>query len=232
MDGTLRHLVIVRHGNTFRPGETPTRAGGRTDLPLVEKDRARQAGRFLRAQGYIPDRTFAAPLKRTVRTAELILEKLNLDREVLPAPGFAEIDYGPDENRTEDQVRLRLGRHYLEQEGLDTASFSDERLRQRGEEALKLWDARGIPPHGWQVDAKGIVANWRTFASDIEPGETVLLVSSNGIIRFAPHLLPDSEQARFPEEYSLKVVTGGVCVFARHDGDWRCLHWNVKPAPA
>ena len=29
--------MIVRHGNTFRAGETPTRVGARTDLPLVEE---------------------------------------------------------------------------------------------------------------------------------------------------------------------------------------------------
>jgi 2,3-bisphosphoglycerate-dependent phosphoglycerate mutase len=40
--------VIVRHGNTFRAGETPTRVGARTDLPLVEEERARSAGRYLR----------------------------------------------------------------------------------------------------------------------------------------------------------------------------------------
>ena len=35
--------MIVRHGNTFRAGETPTRVGARTDLPLVEEERARSA---------------------------------------------------------------------------------------------------------------------------------------------------------------------------------------------
>ena len=26
-------LIIARHGNTFEKGQTPTRVGGRTDLP-------------------------------------------------------------------------------------------------------------------------------------------------------------------------------------------------------
>ena len=228
----MRHLIIVRHGNTFRPGETPTRVGARTDLPLVESERARGAGRIIRGLGLTPDRTFAAPLKRTLQTAELILEELGLGATVLPAPDFTEIDYGPDENRTEDQVRLRLGRHYLAEEGLDTDQMPEERLRQRGEEALGLWNARAIPPHGWKADSSAIAAAWRTFAANIASGEKVLLVSSNGIIRFAFHLLPEAERARFLEERNLKVSTGGVCVFARSDGDWRCLHWNLKPEPA
>ena len=225
----MRHLIIVRHGNTFRPGETPTRVGARTDLPLVEGERARGAGRILRHLGLIPSRTFAAPLKRTFQTAELILEELGLAATVLPAPDFTEIDYGPDENRTEEQVRLRLGRHYLAEEGLDADRLPEERLRQRGEEALGLWNAQAIPPHGWKVDPPAIAAAWQAFAANVAPGENVLLVSSNGIIRFAFHLLPEAERMRFAEERNLKVGTGGVCVFARHDGDWRCPHWNLKP---
>ena len=50
-----RKLVIVRHGNTFRAGETPTRVGARTDLPLVEEERARSAGRYLREKGIVID---------------------------------------------------------------------------------------------------------------------------------------------------------------------------------
>lgn len=47
--------MIVRHGNTFRAGETPTRVGARTDLPLVEEERARSAGRYLREKGIVID---------------------------------------------------------------------------------------------------------------------------------------------------------------------------------
>lgn len=228
----MRHLIIVRHGNTFRPGETPTRVGARTDLPLVESDRAKGAGRILRGLGLVPGRTFAAPLKRTLQTATRILEELGREPTVLPAPDFTEIDYGPDENRTEDEVRLRLGRCCLAQEGLDAAEFPVERLLKRGEEAIALWNAQAVPPPGWIVDPLAIAAAWRAFAEGIGRGESVMLVSSNGIIRFAFHLLPKAEQARFLQERDLKVSTGGVCVFVRENGDWRCLHWNLKPESA
>ena len=223
------HLIIVRHGNTFRPGETPTRVGRNTDLPLVEEERAKKAARHLRALNCLPDRIFAAPLQRTLRTAELIRDALHRDLPVHPAPAFAEIDYGPDENKNEDAVRLRLGRHYMEQAGMDVAELSDELLRQRGEDALALWNDKAIPPYGWHVDVKAIVADWKSFAAGIGEGENVLLVSSNGIIRFAPSLLSDEERERLSGQQSLKVTTGGVCVFAGERGLWRCLHWNLKP---
>ena len=43
-------LIIARHGNTFNPGDTPTRVGKHTDMPLVEKGEAqgRALGRYLK----------------------------------------------------------------------------------------------------------------------------------------------------------------------------------------
>lgn len=55
--------MIVRHGNTFRAGETPTRVGARTDLPLVEEERARSAGRYLREKGDCDRQGDFGPLK-------------------------------------------------------------------------------------------------------------------------------------------------------------------------
>ena len=96
-----RKLVIVRHGNTFRAGETPTRVGARTDLPLVEEERARSAGRYLREKGIVIDKVISAPLKRTLETANYILEEMNVDLPIIQDLRLKEIDYGPDENMVE-----------------------------------------------------------------------------------------------------------------------------------
>ena len=53
----MKTLIIARHGNTFRPGETPTRVGSRTDLPLVEEERGRGIGRWLKQLGRNPEIT-------------------------------------------------------------------------------------------------------------------------------------------------------------------------------
>ena len=37
-------IIIARHGNTFTKEQTPTRVGGRTDLPLVETERGTNIG--------------------------------------------------------------------------------------------------------------------------------------------------------------------------------------------
>mgnify|MGYP000835541400 CR=1 FL=1 len=75
-------LIIARHGNTFTKDQTPTRVGGRTDLPLVESERGRNIGKYLKLKDMLPDVVFAAPLKRTMETARLAVAEMGLPLEV------------------------------------------------------------------------------------------------------------------------------------------------------
>ncbi len=111
----MKNLIIVRHGNTFLAGETPLRVGCRTDLPLVEEARSRRAGRYLKERGFLPDRVVAAPLKRTMETARLLVKTMELPLDVETATIFSEIDYGPDEGKSEEEIMLlsRTGRRPL-----------------------------------------------------------------------------------------------------------------------
>ncbi len=200
----MKTLIIARHGNTFRKGETPTRVGSRTDLELVEEERGRGIGLYLKKLGLTPTRILAAPLKRTMRTAELAAEELGNPCPVVADARFIEVDYGPDENRTEEEVVARLGA-----------------------EAIELWNARAVVPDGWKVDVPRIIANWRELAAEVAEGEVLLCVSSNGTIRFAPHITGDYEG--FCAAHDIKVPTGGVCVFTSGDGSaWTCTEWGTK----
>lgn len=200
----MKTLIIARHGNTFRKGETPTRVGSRTDLELVEEERGRGIGLYLKKLGLIPTRILAAPLKRTMRTAELAAEELGNPCPVVADARFIEVDYGPDENRTEEEVVARLGA-----------------------EAIEQWNARAVVPDGWKVDVPRIIANWQELAAEVAEGEVLLCVSSNGTIRFAPHITGDYEG--FCAAHDIKVPTGGVCVFTSGDGStWTCTEWGTK----
>ncbi len=221
-------LIIVRHGNTFLPGQTPTRVGARTDLPLVEEGRARAVGRYLLANRMVPDRLYAAPLKRTMQTAQLIADEAKPGLQVTPAADFTEIDYGPDENQTEDRVRLRLGCEWLHGEKLPVENLSDEQIMAYGERILEKWNACAEVPAGWRVDPEAIVRAWRSFAEAINEGETVLICTSNGIIRFAPHLLNENYEA-FCRTHDIKAATGSVSVFRNAGAGWECAEWNAKP---
>lgn len=223
----MKTLVIARHGNTFRKGETPTRVGSRTDLPLVEEERGRGIGLYLRKLGLQPTRIVAAPLRRTMETARLAAEALGSPCQVQPDVRFIEVDYGPDENKTEAEVMTRLGRAACEADRLDPASLTPEELQARGAAAIDAWNREARVPQGWKVDVSAIRRNWQALADEVEEGETLLCVSSNGSIRFAPCITGDYEG--FCATHDIKVPTGGVCLFTKEgDAPWQCQEWGVK----
>lgn len=206
-------LLIARHGNTLLPGEPARRVGARTDAPLVESDKAKAIGRYLQLHDFTPDRIFSSPLKRTFQTAGIALEAAGLSHLPIETDEiFREIDYGPDENQKESEVIDRLG-----------------------EEAIRLWNERAIPPNGWIVDPQQIERDWLAFAHDLvmnmKSGK-VLVVTSNGIARFSPILCGD--QAKFMQTYNidhLKVGTGHLCqfTFSVQAMRWENRFWNVNP---
>jgi len=202
-------LIIARHGNTFLPGETPTRVGARTDLPLVEEHRGRSIGKYLKENHMVPDVIFCGPLKRQIQTAELVIEEMGVKLKININESFREVDYGPDENKTDKEIIERIG-----------------------QEALKSWDAEGVLPKGWTFDKEQLINSWKTFANKIEKeykNKTILVVSSGGTIRFAPHLTGNFEQ--FSKEHDIKIATGGICLFTKEEKEthWKCREWGVKP---
>ncbi len=224
----MAELIIVRHGNTFRKGETPTWVGSATDLPLVETALGHGVGQYLLAHHQLPDRVFAAPLQRTFQTAVLALDAMGISREIHPIADFSEFNHGPDENRTEAEVIQRLGRKRLEQSGRDPSTMSSEIIAQEGQRVLDAWNRDATVPPDWQVDIPAVIAAWKRFAAQIGESERVMLVTSNGMIRFAPHLLQIG-YAEFCQNHTIKVATGGICVFDVVENQWVCREWNVRP---
>ena len=202
-------IIIARHGNTFTKDQTPLRVGAGTDLPLVETERGTNVGKYLKMRTIIPNVVFSAPLKRTMETARLAIAALDKDIELNIDERFTEIHYGPDEGKTEEEVIARIGQKSLEE-----------------------WDRAGIVPDGWTVSVDGIINQWKEFAKEVEKkykDKTVMVVSSNGIIRFAPYLTGDFN--KFSQEFNIKVGTGSVSILEKDEGDenWRVLEWGTKP---
>lgn len=155
----MPRAFIVRHGNTFAPGEPPRRIGARTDLPLVDSGRAQALalGDHFRGEGISFDHVLTSPLLRTLETAELVAPAVTAE----PTDWLREIDHGPDEDKVEDEVIARVGRN-----------------------SLDAWDRRAEAPPGWIVDSDARLAAWRDWFA-VPASGTVLLVTSNGAARFA-----------------------------------------------
>ena len=201
-------LIIARHGNTFNKNETPTRVGGRTDLPLVEtgRDQAKKLGAWLKNKNFIPEVTYCSNLKRTKETAEIAIKELGHPQPTFPLEIFNEVDYGPDENQTEEKVIARIGK-----------------------DSIQKWDEEAIVPGGWQFNPDECINNWKNFGQHIleDDQDTILVVTSNGIARFAPHLTNDF--ANFRNNHSLKLSTGALGLLKFEDNKWHIVDWNVKP---
>ncbi len=203
-------LIIARHGNTFGPEDTPTRVGARTDLPLVEKgeEQARAIGKYLSENRSVPDAVYTSHLLRTIQTARIAIKESGVTNPIYQLDIFNEIDYGPDENKTEEEVIARIGA-----------------------EAIKEWDENAIPPDGWLVNPDEIIENWKQFADQIcahDDNETVLVVTSNGIARFVPHITGDFEE--FQAEHNIKLSTGALGILKHEDNRWSVKEWNIKPS--
>ena len=110
----VTRIIIARHGNTFTKDQTPLRVGAGTDLPLVETERGTNIGKYLKMSTLIPVAVFAAPLKRTTETARLAIAALDKDSPLIADSRFTEIDYGPDEAKTEDEVIARIGQEAMD----------------------------------------------------------------------------------------------------------------------
>ena len=201
-------LIIARHGNTFGPDDAPTRVGKHTDLPLVDsgREQARRIGMYLREQRLIPDVVYASNLQRTQETAQLAIRESGVTNPVFTLDMFDEIDYGPDENKAEEEVIARIGA-----------------------DAIAAWDERAEVPEGWVVDPDQIIKNWHDFGEQIrahDDGETVLVVTSNGIARFAPYLTGDFEG--FRAAHNIKLATGALGVLV-YEGGWQVKEWGFRP---
>ncbi len=202
-------LIIARHGNTFGPDDTPTRVGARTDLPLVEKGReqAEAIGKYLNQNRLIPDVIYTSHLKRTIETAEIAVKASGVTNPTYQLDMFNEIDYGPDENKPEDEVIARIG-----------------------EQAIKDWDEHATVPNGWLINPDDIIRGWKDFADQVcahNDNETVLVVTSNGIARFAPYITGDFEG--FTANHNIKLSTGALAILKHEDGQWHAEKWNIRP---
>jgi len=202
-------LIIARHGNTFEPEETPRRVGFGTDLPLVSAGhaQAQKLGAYLKANNLVPDIVYTSTLKRTIETAEGALKELGISRPLHKSDLFDEIDYGPDENQTEITVIERIGNV-----------------------AYNSWEFDSVMPKDWSPQPEVIRKRWQDFVKHAEAahdGKTVLVVTSNGIARFAPQIANNA--ADVVPARKAKMSTGALSLFEGDGGLWMISHWNVKP---
>lgn len=202
-------LILVRHGNTFGPGDAVVWVGARTDLPLVETGigQAEAVAAGLRSADLIPTRLYAGPLRRTAETAALIARGCGLGpTAVVTSAALREIDYGRWEGRSNAAIRAEAG-----------------------DAAIDGWQRESIWPQGmgWLPDEATILTAWTdllaTIRREVSDTATVAIVSSNGIFRIVAKALGIAPQ-------DAKMATGAVSRLRVVGDRIEVLDWNIDPA--
>tara|TARA_R100000935_G_scaffold6692_1_gene14331 strand:+ start:831 stop:1433 length:603 start_codon:yes stop_codon:yes gene_type:complete len=200
----MARLIIVRHGNTFDKGDTVTRVGGRTDLPLSASGLAQADALAHHFAGTRFVAAFCSPLMRTRQTARAMIGMHTGAPALIVLPFLTEVDYGPDENQPEDKVVARIG-----------------------VAALEAWERDATPPEGWLVNPDALREGWHGLlerAAGLDSEDTALVVTSNGIARF----LPDVVDAQ-PDDLDRKLKTGAWGVVEIDGAASRITSWNQRP---
>jgi len=211
--GPVFDLYLLRHGNTFGPGDKVVRLGRGEDPPLAESGvaQAHAAAKALARIGVFPTAVYASPLRRALASARIVAGELSVAAPVVADERLTEIDYG------------------------DWGGLTDEEIARRfGVEALEGWNRRGVWPAGagWGEDEAAVAARVADFARAVVathgPGGTAVAVSSAGTLRYALALAPDAfAEIRTAER--LKIGTGRFAHLRHADGAWRLAGWNVAP---
>ena len=206
----MTDIYVVRHGNTFDKGDVVTRVGARTDLALSQSGATQAkalADHFSNEVSGGFSKAYCSALVRTRQTVEAILDRFDHAPELEVLDFLREVDYGPDENRPEEEVIARIG-----------------------VEALSLWESQAVPPPGWRIDPDFIKQQWQALFRQIASKENdqapVLVVTSNGIARFALQAAA-AGSARID---TIKLSTGAFGRFnIDNDGNAQVREWNIRP---
>jgi probable phosphoglycerate mutase len=204
----MMRIILVRHGNTFAPGEPPRRVGAITDLPLVEEKLGTNIGKYLAEKNIAVDFAFVSPLQRTIKTLQLIENSYGEKIDSKIDARLMELDYGVDEGKLESDVIDRIGN-----------------------DAITRWNSELIVPNGWNINTKEIIDRWNTLLKEIEndhTDRTVMLISSNGFLRFIFFSIVLDERSTPPVD--LKLKTGSLSILSKNEaGRWYIDFWNLRP---
>lgn len=111
MLATGRRFVLIRHGQIQQ--HTEKIFLGQTDVPLSEAGRmqAAEAAENLAEINLYTDRVYSSDLMRAFQTAEIICQQDEIS-ELIPLPGFREMNLGPWDGKFISEIRETMPEEY------------------------------------------------------------------------------------------------------------------------
>lgn len=206
-------IILSRHGNTFSAIDPVIWVGATQDLPLVDSGilQAQYLAQALKKSDIPIQAVYCGPLKRTRDYATIVIERLHSSKKPIVDPRLNEIDYGNWAGLTNTQIQE-----------------IDE-----GEE-LSAWENLSVWPKfaEWEGSPTSMIKEIREFSKDLitmyDPTDTVLIVSSNGRLRYFLKLIPGLFEQSVQNKV-FKVATGNICLLTYENRKWQMHFWNKKP---
>ena len=207
-------LLLVRHGNTFAPGDRIVWVGKGQDFPLVPSGQAQaqRLGETLTSAAWIPTAAVSGGLKRQVEHLKLAAPPGS--PEPIRLEALDEVDYGLWGGLTTDEIHERFG-----------------------PEEVTAWNERSQWPSsaGWPETEAEVRTRVRAFLAEVEAGrfgERVLVCSSNGLLRWFLDAVPGALNTAL-QEGTFKVKTGAVGLLRFKSDEtnpqWKLALWNQPP---
>lgn len=196
--GDLGTLALVRHGESV--GNARGLFSGMIDMDLTPEGEAActEAGRRLAEEGWHPDVVVTSELHRGLRTAELVLEAMDLDAPVVRSWRLNERSYGALSGYSKAEVMHRFGREQF----LHWRRSYEGRPPPLDEETLAVWRSlppfdrlppEALPPTESLAD---VVVRLRPYWTDdlvprLDRGEDVLVAAHGNTLRALAAVLDD-----------------------------------------
>jgi broad specificity phosphatase PhoE len=206
-------VILSRHGNTFSVTDPVVWVGATQDLPLVDSGilQAHCLAKSLQQADIKPKAVYCGPLKRTRDYAVIVLEQLHSSKKPIVDTRLTEINYGNWAGLTTTQIQE------IDQD-----------------EALSAWENLSVWPKyaGWEGSPTHLTKEIREFSKDLtskyDSTDTILVISSNGRLRYFLKLIPDLFEQHVQDK-AFKVATGNICLLTYENRKWQMQFWNKKP---
>jgi 2,3-bisphosphoglycerate-dependent phosphoglycerate mutase len=209
----MMRYVLLRHGEST--WNEQDRFTGWTDVELTAKgiDEAVEAGRSMRDDGYVFDRVFTSVLRRTIKTAWVVLERMDLMWIPIEADWrLNERHYGALQGFRKAEMIDRYGveqvsewrRSYTTQP--PRISTDDERYPAKDPKYRKLRPEQVPVGESLKDTFERVVQFWTSVAgTSLYKGERILIVSHGNTLRaLVKHLKNLSDD----EIEELEIPTG------------------------
>ena len=207
-------LLLLRHGNTFRPQDRVLWLGARDDIPLTAAGEAqiRLAAQYMSAKGLSPSVIYCAPAARTYTSARLVQNLCPTVQTIEIDSRLDELDYGGWIGLTNEEIGAQFDR-----------------------DALGRWLETGEWPHGygWKSSEKEVVGEVLNFLDELlkrhakVPG-SVLVVSTNSRLRYFLKVISGAFEAKAAKN-EISIRTGHLAQMRWVKGEWQLGFWNLQP---